>query len=87
MTQEFAPCPFTAEHHAAPPPRRPARRRTGTAWSRPAADRWVTALGESDASLFLARFALLAITQLGDAQASLRLVDDAARGLAPTANP
>jgi len=45
----------------------------------------MTELGEPRASLFLARFALLAIDRLGDAHAAQRLIDSAAEGLAPAA--
>lgn len=37
----------------------------------------MTELGEAHAPLFLARFALLAIDRIGDADAALRLVTDA----------
>jgi hypothetical protein len=40
--------------------------------------RTMTALGEAHAPLFLARFALLAVARLGDADAALALVDAAA---------
>jgi hypothetical protein len=45
--------------------------------------RVMTALGEPAATLFLARFALLAITHIDDAQAAARLIDDAAEALPP----
>ena len=45
----------------------------------------MTRLGEANASLFLARFALLAINRLGDAEAAQRLVDTAAEDVAPAA--
>jgi len=44
--------------------------------------RTMTDLGEDKASLFLARFALLAIERIGDSAVALRIVDDAAAGLA-----
>ena len=40
--------------------------------------RTMTDLGESNAALFLARFALLALTHIGDAAAARRLIDAAA---------
>jgi hypothetical protein len=45
--------------------------------------RVMTARGEPAATLFLARFALLAITRIDDAEAVARLIDDAAEGLPP----
>jgi len=45
----------------------------------------MTQVGEPDAVLFLARFALLAIDRIGDAEAAQRLIDAAAEDLAPTA--
>ena len=42
-------------------------------------------LGEPNAPLFLARFALLAIERIGDAEAVRRLIDAAAEDLAPVA--
>ena len=45
----------------------------------------MTRLGEANASLFLARFALLAMTRIGDAEAAQRLVDTAAEDVAPAA--
>lgn len=42
----------------------------------------MTQLGEANAPLFLARFALLAIETIGDADTSLRLIDDAIDGIA-----
>jgi len=44
----------------------------------------MTRLGEANATLFLARFALLAITRIGDAGAVLKLVDTAAEDVVPT---
>ncbi len=41
----------------------------------------MTALGEPQANLFLARFALLAIDRIGDRDSALQLVADAADGL------
>lgn len=41
----------------------------------------MTDLGESQANLFLARFALLAIDRIGDRDTVLKLVADAASGL------
>ena len=41
----------------------------------------MTALGEAQAPLFLARLALLALTELGDAELAQRLLSDAAHGL------
>ncbi len=41
----------------------------------------MTQLGADKAPLFLARFALLAIGQIGDPDTVARLVDDAAAGL------
>ena len=45
----------------------------------------MTALGEAQAPLYLARFALLAITQIADRATVERLIADAAQGLAPQA--
>ena len=45
--------------------------------------RVMTALGEPAATLFLARFALLAITHIDDAQAAARLIEGAAEALPP----
>ena len=45
----------------------------------------MTQLGEPVAPLFLARFALLAIDCIGDADAAQRLIDAAAEDIAPTA--
>lgn len=42
----------------------------------------MTQLGADKSPLFLARFALLAIGQIGDPDTVARLVDDAADGLA-----
>ena len=42
----------------------------------------MTELGEANASLFLARFALLAMERIGDAGVVQRLTDDAAAGVA-----
>ena len=41
----------------------------------------MTQLGEAKASLFLARFALLAVGEMKDADASLRLIDAASDGM------
>ncbi|SAK46423.1 hypothetical protein AWB79_01117 [Caballeronia hypogeia] len=41
----------------------------------------MTQLGEANAPLFLARFALLSINQMNDADASLRLIDEASDGM------
>ncbi|MCC6070972.1 hypothetical protein ACFSQU_15650 [Massilia sp. GCM10020059] len=41
----------------------------------------MTQLGADKSPLFLARFALLAIGQIGDPDTAARLVDDAAEGL------
>ncbi|MEO6744423.1 MAG: hypothetical protein ABIS28_20480 [Caldimonas sp.] len=46
----------------------------------------MTQIGEPDARLFLARFALLAIDRIGDAEAAQRLIDAAAEDLAPAAH-
>ena len=45
----------------------------------------MTGLGEPNAPLFLARFALLAIERIGDAEAVRCLIDAAAEDLAPFA--
>jgi len=45
----------------------------------------MTRLGEANATLFLARFALLAMTRIGDAEAALKLVDAAAEDVAAAA--
>jgi hypothetical protein len=42
----------------------------------------MTQLGEAKASLFLARFALLAIGEMNDPDASLKLIDEASDGIA-----
>ncbi|KAK43597.1 hypothetical protein BG58_31695 [Caballeronia jiangsuensis] len=42
----------------------------------------MTQLGEANASLFLARFALLAIGKMNDPDVSLRLIDEASDGIA-----
>lgn len=42
----------------------------------------MTNLGEDNAPLFLARFALLAIQQIDDPQAAQRLIGEAAEGMA-----
>ncbi|WP_321798120.1 hypothetical protein [Caballeronia sp. J97] len=42
----------------------------------------MTQLGEAKASLFLARFALLAIGEMDDPDTSLRLIDEAGNGIA-----
>ena len=44
--------------------------------------RTMTQLGEAKAALFLARFALLSISELNDPDASLRLIDEASDGIA-----
>ncbi|HRO61258.1 MAG TPA: hypothetical protein PK177_19190 [Burkholderiaceae bacterium] len=41
----------------------------------------MTRVGESDAQLFLARFAMLAIDRIGDAAVSQQLIDQAGKGL------
>lgn len=43
--------------------------------------RTMTALGEAQAPLYLARFALLALTEIGDRATVERLIADAATGL------
>ncbi|TCG08919.1 hypothetical protein BZM27_09185 [Paraburkholderia steynii] len=40
----------------------------------------MTQVGEANASMFLARFALLAIEKIGDADVSLRLIEAAGDG-------
>ena len=46
----------------------------------------MTDVGEANSPLFLARFALLAIDRLGNADAALQLIDDARDGItAPAA--
>ncbi|RQZ14081.1 hypothetical protein DIE15_19415 [Burkholderia sp. Bp9031] len=47
----------------------------------------MTRIGETDASLFLARFALLAIETIGDAKTVARLIADAGDGLPDTGAP
>lgn len=49
--------------------------------------RTMTRIGETDASLFLARFALLAIEAIGDATTITRLIADAGDGLPDTGAP
>jgi hypothetical protein len=44
--------------------------------------RTMTELGEDNAPLFLARFALLAIQRIADPEAALRIIGDAAEGMA-----
>ena len=44
----------------------------------------MTALGEAQAPLFMARFALLAMNRIGDAAAVQQLMAQAAKDLAPT---
>ncbi|WP_322057807.1 hypothetical protein [Paraburkholderia sp. J63] len=41
----------------------------------------MTELGEANAPLFLARFALLAVERIGNAEASLGLIDAAREGM------
>jgi hypothetical protein len=41
----------------------------------------MTQLGEANAPLFFARFALLAIERIDDSATSLRLIDDASEGI------
>jgi hypothetical protein len=41
----------------------------------------MTVVGEDDAPLFLARFALLAINRIDDPAAALRLVEEASEGM------
>jgi hypothetical protein len=41
----------------------------------------MTGVGEASASLFLARFALLAIDTIGDRDVSLRLIEEAREGM------
>ncbi|SAL59215.1 hypothetical protein AWB74_02853 [Caballeronia arvi] len=41
----------------------------------------MTQLGEANASLFLARFAMLAIDKIDDAAVALNLIDDASEGM------
>jgi hypothetical protein len=47
----------------------------------------MTELGEAHAPLYLARFALLAIDRISDAQAAMRLVADARDGITDLASP
>ena len=47
----------------------------------------MTQLGESQCSMFLARFALLAIDRIANADATRRLIAAAAEGLGPAAPP
>lgn len=47
----------------------------------------MTRMGESNANLFLARFALLAIARLGDAAAAKELIAAAAANIEPAAHP
>ncbi|WP_175776651.1 hypothetical protein [Burkholderia anthina] len=49
--------------------------------------RTMTRIGETDAALFLARFALLAIETIGDAATVTRLIDEASHGLPDAAEP
>lgn len=49
--------------------------------------RTMTTLGEAQATLYLARLALLALHRLGDAPTALALVDSAAQGLLLSASP
>jgi len=49
--------------------------------------RAMTRIGETDAPLFLARFALLAIETIGDTAAVTRLIADAGDGLPDTGAP
>lgn len=41
----------------------------------------LSAVGEADATLLLARFAMLAIVRIGDVDAITAMIDDAAEGL------
>jgi hypothetical protein len=45
--------------------------------------RTLTALGPSQTPLVLARFALLAVTRIGDAAVLRQMIEDAAQGLGP----
>jgi hypothetical protein len=47
----------------------------------------MTALGEAQAPLYLARFALLALTQIDDRSTIERLITEAALGLEPVPAP
>ncbi|KAG8148694.1 hypothetical protein [Burkholderia catarinensis] len=49
--------------------------------------RTMTRVGEADASLFLARFALLAIETIGDSATVARLIADASDGLPDSGMP
>ena len=49
--------------------------------------RTMTGIGETDAALFLARFALLAIEAIGDTATVTRLMADAGDGLPDTGTP
>ncbi|TGN94484.1 MULTISPECIES: hypothetical protein [unclassified Burkholderia] len=49
--------------------------------------RTMTGIGEADAALFLARFALLAIEAIGDTATVNRLIADAGDGLPDTGTP
>lgn len=44
----------------------------------------MTRIGEPSAQLFLARFALLAIDRIGDAEVSRQLIDQAGKGIPET---
>lgn len=45
--------------------------------------RQMTALGEAQATLFMARFALLAMNRIGDAASVRQLIEQAAKDMAP----
>ena len=45
----------------------------------------MTAVGEAEAPLFMARFALLAMRRIGDASAVQQLIAQAAKDMAPSA--
>lgn len=45
----------------------------------------MTAVGEAEAPLFMARFALLAMRRIGDASAVQQLIAQAAQDMAPSA--
>ena len=49
--------------------------------------RTMTDLGEARAPLFLARFALLAITEIDDAAVAQRLIADAGEGMGGSESP
>ncbi|CAB3757810.1 hypothetical protein GQ57_08970 [Burkholderia sp. MSh2] len=49
--------------------------------------RTMTRIGEADASLYLARFALLSIEAIGDTATVVRLIADASVGLPDTGMP